>query len=58
MIITKADLIKISFTKSTAQGIIREARALMIQKGFSFYNNKRLGNVPKEAIEEITGLKL
>lgn len=42
---------------ATAQGIIREAKALMIKKGFSFYNNKRLGNVPKEAVEEITGLK-
>lgn len=57
MIITKEDLIAAGYTKSTAQGIIREAKALMIKKGFSFYNNKRLGNVPKEAVEEITGLK-
>ncbi|MEK4974630.1 DUF3173 family protein [Niallia sp. FSL R7-0648] len=37
---------------------MREAKALMIKKGFAFYNNKRLGSVPKEAIEEITGIKL
>lgn len=58
MVITKDDLVALGFTRSTAQGIIREAKALMIQKGFTFYNNKRLGNVPKEAVEEITGLKL
>lgn len=57
-IISKEELIEIGYTKCTAQGIIREAKALMVQRGYSFYNNKRLGRVPKETVEEITGIKL
>lgn len=57
-VISKDELIEIGYTKCTAQGIIREAKALMVQRGYNFYNNKRLGRVPKEAVEEITGIKL
>lgn len=56
-VISKEGLIEIGYPKATAQGIIREAKALMIQKGYDFYNNKRLGRVPKEAVEQITGIK-
>ncbi|SEN61731.1 protein of unknown function [Paenisporosarcina quisquiliarum] len=56
-IISKQDLVEAGYPKATAQGIIREAKALMIQKGFAFYNNKRLCRVPKEAVEQITGIK-
>ncbi|MDF9505890.1 DUF3173 domain-containing protein [Bacillus cereus] len=56
-VISKEDLIAVGYPKATAQGIIREAKALMIQKGYAFYDNKRLGRVPKEAVEQITGIK-
>lgn len=56
-VISKEDLMEAGYPKATAQGIIREAKALMIQKGYAFYNNKRLGRVPKEAVEQITGIK-
>lgn len=42
-VISKDDLMVAGYPKATAQGIIREAKALMIQKGYAFYNNKRFG---------------
>ncbi|ONG86780.1 DUF3173 domain-containing protein [Bacillus cereus] len=56
-VISKEDLIAVGYPKATAQGIIREAKALMIQQGYTFYNNKRLGRVPKKAVEQIIGTK-
>ncbi|WP_146550816.1 DUF3173 domain-containing protein [Rummeliibacillus suwonensis] len=55
-VVSKDELIEIGYTKCTAQSIIREAKALMVQRGYNFYNNKRLGRVPKEVVEQITGI--
>ncbi|MDF2910441.1 MAG: hypothetical protein K0Q56_1322 [Sporolactobacillus laevolacticus] len=30
----------------------------MVQQGYPFYNNKRLGRVPKETVESILGCGL
>lgn len=30
----------------------------MVQKGYAFYNNRRLGHVPIVAVEEILGISL
>lgn len=30
----------------------------MVQKGYGFYNTKKLGRVPVEAVEEILGITL
>lgn len=57
-VINKDVLIELGYPKSTAQNIIRQAKALMVQKGYPFYTNKRLGRVPKEAVEEIIGAKI
>ncbi len=57
-VINKDTLVDLGYPKSTAQSIIRQAKALMVQKGYTFYNNKRLGRVPKEAVEEIIGTKI
>lgn len=56
-VISKDELIAVGYPKATAQSIICEAKALMVQRGYGFYNNKHLGRVPKEAVEEITGVK-
>jgi hypothetical protein len=57
-VITKIELIQLGYPPATAQSIIRQAKALMVQKGYAFYLNKRLGRVPKEAVEDIIGTKL
>lgn len=38
--------------------IIRQAKNIMVQRGYSMYNNKRLGIVPRTVVEEITGISL
>jgi len=54
--ICKDDLIEMGYKKYQAISLIREAKAIMVQKGCPYYNNKRLGRVPREVIEEILGV--
>ncbi len=58
MLITKDDLIKLGFGNSQASDIIRKAKKLMVSKGFTYYDNRRLGKVPIATVEEILGMKL
>jgi hypothetical protein len=57
-LVTKDDLINAGFSKYTAINIIRQAKQIMVQRGYPFYNNKRLGRVPKETVESILGCGL
>ena len=54
----KEDLIKMGYNPYTAISIIRQAKLIMVQKGYGFYNNRRLGHVPISAVEEILGVSL
>lgn len=56
--ICKDDLIKIGYKKYQAISLVREAKAIMVQKGCPYYNNKRLGRVPRKVVEEILGVSL
>ncbi|WP_431768835.1 DUF3173 domain-containing protein [Senegalia massiliensis] len=57
--ITKNDLIeKLGFGPSQSSDIIRKAKYLMVNKGYGYYENRRLGRVPIEAVEEILGIEL
>lgn len=56
--VTKDDLIRMGYPKYTAISIIRQAKLKMVQKGYTFYNNKRLGRVPKTTVESILGFTL
>lgn len=58
MTITKNELISLGFGTSQSSDIIRKAKKLMVSKGFGYYDNRRLGRVPLEAVEEILGLKI
>ena len=57
-IITYNDLIKLGYAKATAQQIIRQTKLNMVKQGYTIYNNRRLGTVPIEAVEDILGFKL
>ena len=57
-IITYNDLVNLGFAKATAQQIIRQTKLSMVKQGYTIYNNRRLGTVPTEAVEEILGFKL
>lgn len=56
--ICKDDLIEMGYKKYQAISLIREAKAIMVQKGCLYYNNKRLGRVPRNVVESILGVSL
>ena len=56
--ITRKDLMDLGYGPSFSRDIIRETKCLMVQKGYGFYNTKKLGRVPVEAVEEILGITL
>lgn len=55
--VSKKDLIALGYGTSFSTDIIREAKKLMISKGHIYYQSKKLNRVPKEAVEEILGIK-
>ena len=56
--VTKSDLIALGYGTSFAANIIREAQKLMISKGHTYYQSRKLDRVPKEAVEEILGITI
>lgn len=58
MTITKQDLINLGYGNSFSANIMRKAKILMVQKGYPFYESKKLNRVPREAVEEILGYTL
>lgn len=56
--LTKKDLVELGYGASFAIDIIRQAKKLMIEKGHSYYQSKKLDRVPIEAVEEILGISL
>ena len=56
--VTKSDLIRLGYGPSFASDIIKEAKKLMIAKGHTYYQSKKLDRVPKEAVEELLGITL
>ena len=56
--VTKSDLIALGYGPSFAADIIREAKKLMVEKGHTYYQSRKLDRVQKEAVEELLGIKL
>ena len=56
--ITKRDLIELGYGPSFAADIIRQSKKIMIAKGHTYYQSKKLDRVPKEAVEELLGITL
>ena len=56
-LITKSDLIAQGLKEGTARKVIHEAKKLLVNQGFQFYNNKRLDAVPVKTVEEILHVK-
>ncbi|WP_225436984.1 DUF3173 family protein [Ligilactobacillus agilis] len=49
---------ELGFKMHQARDIIRLAKVTMVNRGYSMYNNKRLGVVPRTVVEELTGISL
>lgn len=56
--ICKDDLIRLGYKKYQAISLIRQAKTIMVERGCAYYNNKRLGRVPREVVESILGVSL
>lgn len=54
--ITYKDLIKLKFKENQAHDIIRRAKKLLVQKGYGYYNGKRIGAVPAWAVSNIIAI--
>ncbi|MEK4303717.1 DUF3173 domain-containing protein [Oceanobacillus sp. FSL K6-0251] len=54
--ISKNELKDMGFLQNQAVEIIRQAKYYMVQQGYPYYNNKRLGRVPCHAVENIIGV--
>ncbi len=56
--VTKKDLIALGYGPSFSADIIRQAKKLMVERGHTYYQSRKLDRVPKEAVEELFGIKL
>ncbi|WP_449456570.1 DUF3173 family protein [Streptococcus suis] len=55
---TVKDIMALGLSKGTAYSVLRQAKHIMMERGFDFYNNKRLGAVPTDVVAEILGVEL
>ena len=51
--IIKKDLMDLGFGEYQAKTIVREAKEILVKRGFEYYANPKLGRVPAWIIEEI-----
>ncbi|WP_375730978.1 DUF3173 family protein, partial [Enterococcus faecium] len=51
MVITKNELMKLGYGKYQSERIIRQAKAIMVSKSYTYYENRRLGLVPVESVD-------
>ena len=54
--VTKKDLVTLGYGPSFSSDIIREAKKIMVEKGHTYYQSRKLDRVPKEAVEELLGI--
>ncbi|MYV16033.1 DUF3173 domain-containing protein [Furfurilactobacillus milii] len=54
--LTKRELISLGYGPGFSADIIRQAKALMVEKGYGYYRTRKLGRVPVSAVEEILGI--
>ena len=53
--VTKKDLVELGYGTSFSADIIK--KELMITKGHTYYQSRKLDRVPREAVEEILGIR-
>jgi len=57
-LITKKELMALGYSEYVAKSIIAKAKKILVQEGFNFYQNRRIGKVPTKTVEKIIGTKL
>lgn len=57
--VNKNDVMQMTgLSKTQAQNLIKQAKLQMVKKGFQWYANKRVAQVPIKAVEEILGYQI
>ncbi|MEI3638812.1 DUF3173 family protein [Lactococcus cremoris] len=56
--LTKDDLIATGYGFGTAKTLITESKRLMVERGYDYYTNSRLGRVPRYIMEQLLGCDL
>ena len=56
--ISNKDLISMGYRPSTANAIIHKAREILVSRGYTYYERKRLMVVPKSIVKELLGMDL
>lgn len=56
--ITAKDLVELGFPTNTAKNIIKEGKKALVKKGFSIYDNKRVGAIPATIASSIVGFDI
>lgn len=54
--ITRQDLQNLGYGVSQSSDIIRKAKHYMVNQGYGYYDNRRLGRVPVKTVEKILGI--
>ncbi|WP_230861414.1 DUF3173 family protein [Lactobacillus crispatus] len=49
---------KLGFKENQAHDIIRRTKQYLVQKGYGYYNGRRIGVVPAWAVHEIVAIDL
>lgn len=58
-LVNKNDLMAITgYSETQSKLLIRQAKLLLVEKGFNWYKNKRVGRVPLQTIEAILGFPI
>ena len=55
---SKKDLVALGYGNSFAADILKRAKEQMIEKGYVFYQSRKIDRVPTKAVEEILGITL
>lgn len=53
---TRQDLQNLGYGVSQSSDIIRKAKRYMVNQGYGYYDNRRLGRVPVKTVEKILGI--
>ncbi|VRA49133.1 Domain of uncharacterised function (DUF3173) [Streptococcus pneumoniae] len=56
--ISNKDLISMGYRPWKSNAIIHQVRELLVSRGYTFYNRKRLMVVPKSVVKELLGMEL
>ncbi|MCA5014047.1 MULTISPECIES: DUF3173 family protein [unclassified Enterococcus] len=55
--VAKEDVVKLGFKPYQSERIIREAKALLVERGCLFYQGSKVRRVPKNIVEEMLNAK-